>query len=136
VVVALAIVGVLGYIGYQQVRQFQTPVPPAVVAEPEPVAPPPTREPPAPPAAAEPVPTGLEVTVQARGLSWLRVVADDREVFAGFVRADDRRSWAARHSLTVRVGNAPAVTVLVNGQPVPLPPGRRVWQQTFTAEGR
>ncbi|MDQ7819568.1 MAG: DUF4115 domain-containing protein [Armatimonadota bacterium] len=141
-VIVLTVVGVLAYIGYQQLRQFQTPVP-AAVGEPPRPAPEPAPRPPAPaPAAPEPAPvirppsSGVEVTVQAVGLSWLRVLADGREVFTGFLRAGDRRTWTGERSLTVRVGNAPAVTVLVDGRPVRPPSGRRVWEQTFTAEGR
>ncbi len=134
--VLLGVAGVLGYIGYQQLRQLQAPLPSEAV-QPEPAVPPPAPAPaPQPPPAPVPAPRGVEVAVQAAGLSWLRVVADGREVFAGFLRQGDRRTWTAERSLTVRVGNAPAVTVLLNGRPVQPPPGRRVWEQTFTAEGR
>jgi cytoskeletal protein RodZ len=136
-VIVTATAGVLGYIGYQQLRQFQAPVPLPDDQRAEPASPPPAPAPaPPPPPATVPPPRGPVVEVVGTGVSWLRVVADGEQVFAGFVRAGDRRVWAAQRTLTVRVGNAPAVTVLLHGRPVQPPPGRRVWEQTFTAEQR
>src|SRR5207245_3321308 len=49
---------------------------------------------------------------------WVRAVADGAVVFEGFVNAGDRQAWEATRQITVRVGNAGAVDVSVNGRSV------------------
>lgn len=146
----LVLAGVLaiGVFAYLQVRQFAEPIPPQPVALPAP--PPAPRPQPAPPGSptqvtpevtAAPTPTPLRavpagrvaVEVRATDTSWLRVSADGERVFQGFVRAGDTRIWRAQGRLTIRVGNAPVVQVLVNGRPVQPRARGRVWEQTFTA---
>jgi len=56
------------------------------------------------------------VEVRATGRSWLLVVADQRPVFEGFVHAGDARRWDARAAIRIRVGNAGAVTLAVDGR--------------------
>jgi hypothetical protein len=139
----LTIVLILGFIGYQQLRQFAQPVPPSVsapVAEPVP--------PPAPPKPASVSPQakptvvsapqpagngGVELAVAARGSCWLYVVADGVEVFQGLVQAGDAPTWHARQRLTVRVGNVDVVALRVNGQLVQPQTQGKVWEGTFTA---
>lgn len=143
-IVLLAGFLVVGVFAYLQVRQFVEPVPPQAIAPPAP--PPAPRPQPAPPRSgvqATPLPSPapprvlpagrVTVEVRARDTSWLRVTADGERVFQGFVRSGDVRSWRAQRRLTIRVGNTPAVQVLVNGQPVQPKTPRRVWEQTFTA---
>lgn len=63
------------------------------------------------------VPGGsLEVEVGATGRSWIRVIADGQIVFEGFVYAGSTRRWRADKVLTIRVGNAGALTLLVDGR--------------------
>lgn len=128
---------VLILIGYQQLRQFAKPVPPpapppaAAVAEP---AHPPSPVAPGEPANQEPgAGAGVELVVQATGTSWLRVLADDQEIFQGLVHEGEVKVWRARERLTVRVGDTTAVSLQVNGQPVLSDVRRRVWEETFTA---
>ncbi len=125
---------VLILIGYQQMRQFAKPVPPpappeAAVAEP---AHPPAPGEPGEPAGQTPG-AGVELVVQATGTSWLRVLADDEEIFQGLVHEGEVKVWRARERLTVRVGDTTAVSLQVNGQPVLSDVRRRVWEETFTA---
>lgn len=143
---ALVIVLVLGYVGYQQVRRFAAPVSPpqtpSQAAQPAPPlpapAPRPTPSPPQPAPVQAPLPqptASAPVTVQLAATedSWIRIVADGERVFQGLLKAGDVRAWSAQSTLTVRIGNAPAVSVQVNGEPVQPPAGRRVWERTFTA---
>lgn len=148
-VLLLAVI-VLSIIGYQQLRQFNAPLPsreaqappapePAPVPT-EPVPPPavpaPAAEPVRPAPAARPQPPaaqGLAVEIKTSDTSWLRITADGTIVFEGLVHAGEARRWAARKQLTVRVGNMPVVEVLVNGQRVQPKTNDRVWEQTFTA---
>jgi cytoskeletal protein RodZ len=105
--------------------------PGATPAEPPVAAP----EPPPPPQPERPQPAivdGVGLEVRAQGTSWLRVTADGTRVFQGLMHEGEARSWQARRRLTIRIGNAPAVQVAVNGRRVPAPPGKRVWEQTFT----
>jgi cytoskeletal protein RodZ len=66
--------------------------------------------------------------------SWVRVVADGSVVFEGFVSAGDHQVWQGQHQVSLRVGNASALDLSVNGQSV----GRLgnpgdVVERTFTA---
>jgi cytoskeletal protein RodZ len=152
----------VGIIGYLQLRQFNEPVNPGAVTPPEGpaaqapapaprpetaaprgAAPGPTAQPVEPPVPAPaPVPPaeppqpaiidGVSVEIRTQGTSWLRVTADGTRVFQGLLHEGESRSWQARRRLTIRVGNAPAVQVAVNGRRVPPPSGKRVWEQTFT----
>lgn len=168
-VLVLAIL-VLGYIGYEQLHQFNAPVPQAespsgsqAVSQPAP----PPREPPAAPqpapepsaqpktpsapqpaipprapvappqltpAAKPPLAKGVEVQLSASDTSWVRVVADDQVLFEGKLYAGEIRTWRARQRLVVRLGNAPAIVVTINGKQVQPKPGPdRVWEETFMA---
>jgi len=77
-------------------------------------APTPTVPAPPPMVVAGPV----VVTVDASDRSWVRAVADGVTVFEGFLSAGDHQVWQANHQLSLRVGNASAVTVTVDGQSV------------------
>jgi cytoskeletal protein RodZ len=129
------------------------PAPPATVPAPPPAAPAPSQgagadpgakpaqppvaapEAPPPPQPEPPQPAvidGVALEVRTQGTSWLRVTADGTRVFQGLMHEGEARSWQGRRRLTIRVGNAPAVQVAVNGRRVHAPPGKRVWEQTFT----
>lgn len=73
---------------------------------------------PAPPAPSEPsvvFPGPLEVVVVANDRTWVRAIADGVIVYDGFVSPGERQSWQARHQVVIRVGNASALDVTVNG---------------------
>lgn len=132
---------IVGYVGYQGWRAFNAPVevaaPPAIRPAPAP-SPAPTPAP-APAAAPAPLPQvtapgTVAVTIRAQGSTWIRVTVDGRRTFEGFLILGDIRTWSGRE-VTVRLGNAPVSLVDVNGRRVAIPPGIRVWQQTF-AVGR
>lgn len=126
--------GVVVYVGYREIRAFyatpvevQQPVgfPPAeVAAEAAPELPLPA------PAAVD----GVRLALRAGDVSWLRVVADDRRVFEGFVRPGESRVWDARQTLSVIIGNAAAVSVHVNGRDLGTLGGPgEVVRRTFTS---
>lgn len=56
------------------------------------------------------------MSLTASGTSWLRVTADGQRVFQGFVHAGDARTWTADRELLIRIGNAGAVELTVNGR--------------------
>jgi cytoskeletal protein RodZ len=83
------------------------------------------------PAAGE---QNVVVSAQATDRSWVRVVSDGSVVFEGFVSAGDHQVWQGQHQVNLRVGNASALDLSVNGQSV----GRLgnpgdVVERTFTA---
>lgn len=146
---------IIGIVGYVQLREFNRPVPPQAVAPPESPTPAPATPPAAapqtpattePPIAAPEVPPtpqeapqpaaidGVTLEVRAEGTSWLRVTADGQRVFQGLLHEGDTQTWQARRRLTVRVGNMPVVQVTIDGRRVTAPPGKRVWEQTFTKQ--
>lgn len=78
----------------------------------------------------------LEVEIRAARRSWVLVIADDQAVFEGFVLAGETRLWRADRVLTIRVGNAGALTLLLNGRnlgPLGLP--GEVVTRTFKKDG-
>lgn len=80
-----------------------------------------TSEPPATGAASAgtlPVGQNIVITAQATDRSWVRVVSDDSVVFEGFVSAGDHQVWQGRRRVSIRVGNASALDLSVNGQSV------------------
>jgi cytoskeletal protein RodZ len=156
-VVLLLILAGLGYVGYEQWSAFNAPVglapappaarpspfedtPMAAVPRPTPVAPAPVAPPapapvapPRPPVTAPAAPAAaISLAIRATATTWVRVTSDGRRLFEGMLRAGETRSWTGSR-LTVRLGNAPAAVVEVNGRRIPTPAGLRVWQQTFTA---
>lgn len=141
-----AVVGLLwlGYVGYRQLRAFYSaPEPPE--SQPPPlveVSPAPTQAGPQGPDRVFPPPalageSAVRVILTAEDVSWLRVVADGRRVFEGFLRAGERREWEAGSSLHVVIGNAGGVRVQVNGQDLGIlgAPGEVV-RRTFTSRAR
>jgi uncharacterized protein DUF4115 len=76
----------------------------------------------------------LHVAVAASGHSWVRTVADGTTVFEGFVNAGDKQVWEAKRSLTVKVGNASAVDLSLNGKSLGrLGASGQVYEHTFSA---
>ncbi|MDI6772250.1 MAG: helix-turn-helix domain-containing protein [bacterium] len=107
----------------RQLWEFAQPVPPA--APPEGVA---------TPAAPVPIPSPVvgppetqtrsgatladqEVTVevQASGRSWLLVQTAAGPLFQGFINAGGAMRWQSKTPISLRAGNAGAITVIVNG---------------------
>ncbi len=106
----------------------------AAEATPQPQAAPQPQASPIAPAGATTQVTGSGITidVEATGRSWIRVVADDALAYEGFVTAGEQRRWQAKGSMTVRVGNAGAIAVRVNGKSVGSLGGRgEVVSRTF-----
>ncbi len=60
----------------------------------------------------------VTVAAIATDRSWVRAVADGITVFEGFLSAGDQQVWQAKRQLSVRIGNASAVALTVNGRPV------------------
>jgi serine/threonine-protein kinase len=56
----------------------------------------------------------LDVRVLEQG-SWMSVMADGQVAYQGNLPAGARRSWSAQESLWVRIGNAGATSISVNG---------------------
>ena len=81
-----------------------------------------------------PQPAPLNVAIAASGHTWIRAVADGTTVYEGFLNAGDKQTWQAKRSLTLRVGNAGAVTLSVNGKPAGSLGGPgQVYEHTFSS---
>ena len=108
-----------GYVGYTQLREFSRPVPTGTPAASPGSLSTPTAAPGATPAPAEspaPPTAGVTVALTTTGKSWVRVTADGERVFQGILDAGEARTWSAERELTIRIGNAAAVELTVNGQ--------------------
>ena len=105
------------------------------------VAPVTSGRPKPPPAAAAVPPTtrpvaGVLLVMRYEDRSWTRVVADGAQVFEGIPAAGERRTFRARRTVELTLGNAGAVALSVNGKGVDRE-GRSgaVWHGTFTPAG-
>jgi len=61
---------------------------------------------------------GVEVTVRITNRCWIRVIVDGQTsspIFEGELQAGETRTWKAKDRIDMRVGNAGAVQVTVNG---------------------
>jgi cytoskeleton protein RodZ len=99
-----------------------------------PAAPPAPGKAPGPPPPSLPKAAPLHVVVAASGHSWVRTVADGTTVFEGFLNTGDKQVWEAKRTLTVKVGNASAVDLSLNGKSLGRlgTPGE-VYEHTFSA---
>jgi cytoskeleton protein RodZ len=107
----------VGYVAYRELRAFMESRPQAVPAALRSPAPSPEASPtlePALPSAFLPA-SGVRLVLVADDLSWIRVVADGRRIFEGFIRGGERREWSGRERISIVLGNAGAVRVEVNG---------------------
>ncbi|MDJ0675153.1 MAG: DUF4115 domain-containing protein [Calothrix sp. MO_167.B42] len=79
-----------------------------------------TTQSPTPSATPSPTPSPaskqVEVTVELQGKSWLRVVADGKQVFQGILDKGAQKTWTAEKRLLIRSGNAGAVLISTNKQ--------------------
>jgi hypothetical protein len=78
---------------------------------------------------------GVTLDVRATGRSWLRIVADERILFEGFVDTGETRRWQAATAIRIRVGSAGAVALVVNGESLgPLGRLGEVVDRTFSRD--
>ncbi len=71
---------------------------------------------PTPSVTASPASKQVEVTLKLQGKSWLRVVADGKQVFQGILDKGAQKTWTAEKRLLIRSGNAGAVLISTNKQ--------------------
>ena len=70
----------------------------------------------------EPPGTGaVKVELVATEPVWVSVQRDGRPIFQGELQANEIRTVAANTEVTLRLGNAGGVTILLNGKPIPAP---------------
>lgn len=63
--------------------------------------------------------TSLELRIEVFGeRAWLLVQTDDQRAFAGILEPGATNVWTARERIVLRCGNAGAVRVVLNGQPL------------------
>lgn len=79
----------------------------------------------------------VEVGVTVKAESWIRVIADGKQLFEGLLPQGTQRTWVANDRLTMRVGNAGGVLVSHNEEEAkPLGELGQVEEVTFGAESR
>lgn len=134
--IGLIVVGVpLAAYFVRQLYEFSRPDLPAV-SQPVGAAPPVAPSPQAPPVGSQvpglaeapaaapeqratpllPLAGRVAVEVELTGVSWLLVVADGRTVFQGLLAAGEVRRWEGADAVRLRIGNAAAVRLVVNGR--------------------
>jgi cytoskeletal protein RodZ len=76
----------------------------------------PTFTPSPSPSPSQPVYTGIFLELVFTGTSWIQVTTDGVRQFQGELEAETYRSWYGEERIELRVGNAGAVLVTINGQ--------------------
>jgi transcriptional regulator with XRE-family HTH domain len=72
-----------------------------------------------------------------REVCWVRVVADGEESFSGNLQPGDKKTFRAKESIKIRLGNAGGVDVIYNGEKQPPVGGRgEVVDKEFTPPSR
>jgi hypothetical protein len=78
----------------------------------------------------------VTVTLRYRARVWTRATVDGRLAFDGVVAPGEQRSWTARRSLELALGNPSGVELAVDGRGLGRPNGHgRVWRGTFRPNG-
>jgi eukaryotic-like serine/threonine-protein kinase len=77
-------------------------------------------------------PASVTVTLRYRDRVWTQCKVDGRLVFDGIGTPGERRSWTARRSLDLVLGNPTGVELAMNGQVLGRPHGHgQLWRGTF-----
>jgi serine/threonine protein kinase len=77
-------------------------------------------------------PNSITVTLRYRARVWTQCRVDGRLAFDGVGTPGERRSWTARRSLDLVLGNPTGVEVVVDGQVLGRPHGHgRLWRGSF-----
>jgi eukaryotic-like serine/threonine-protein kinase len=77
-------------------------------------------------------PASITVTLRYRARAWTQCRVDGRLVFDGVGTPGERRSWTARRSLDLVLGNPTGVELVVDGQVLGRPNGHgRLWRGSF-----
>lgn len=77
----------------------------------------------------------VQVNLEATGDCWLEVQAEGKEIFAGMLRAKDKKTFEAKEKLIVKYGNIGVVKIVFNGEPVDLQGQHGVQVKTYTLQG-
>ncbi len=112
----MALVGLvfLGYLMKDLYRTLSTPGPTATIAhKPAPgVSPAPLRP------ALVPKSQPLKLTIRASQDCWMQVKSDDKVLFQEVLGKGREESWTANEAIELWVGNAAALTLILNGRPM------------------
>ena len=77
----------------------------------------------------------VQVELEATGDCWLEVQAEGKEIFAGILKAKDKKTFEAKEKLIVKYGNIGVVQAVFNGEPVDLQGQHGVQVKTYTLQG-
>ena len=77
----------------------------------------------------------VQVQMEATDNCWLEVKADGKEIFAGMMKAKDKRTFEAKDKLIVKYGNIGVMKLIFNGEPVDLQGQHGVQVKTYTLNG-
>jgi hypothetical protein len=76
--------------------------------------------------------TSITVTLRYRARVWTRCTVDGRLLFDGIGTPGERRSWTARRSVDLMLGNPTGVELVVDGRVLGRPNGHgRLWRGSF-----
>jgi hypothetical protein len=62
--------------------------------------------------------TKQKLSIEATSDVWLKVEADNKNVFEGTIVSGTRKSWDTNTIFTLKIGYAPGIKVFFNGKPI------------------
>lgn len=78
----------------------------------------------------------VQVAMEATGDCWLEVQADGKEIFAGMLRAKDKKTYEAKDKLIIKYGNIGVMKIAFNGENVDLQGEHGVAVKTYTLQSK
>ncbi|MBV8820595.1 MAG: DUF4115 domain-containing protein [Acidobacteriaceae bacterium] len=65
-----------------------------------------------------PLPADLQIELSATEETWVSLMPDGKEIFAGILQPAESRTLGARDSATIKTGNAGALSIRLNGRSI------------------
>lgn len=113
----LAVVGLVGGIFWWQMNDAPAAKPPVAAALPAKT----TEKTPSAPAVSTPPPATKDtVAIAAKfmGNCWTSVMVDGKTVYEGIPKSGESMNWEGRKDIVIKAGNAAAIEITKNGQPI------------------
>ena len=61
----------------------------------------------------------IQIQATATDDCWAEVTADGKQLYSGMLKANQKANWEAKEMLRIKLGNAGAVQISLNGRPLP-----------------
>ena len=72
-----------------------------------------------PPSAPAPAKGGVTIALTAAEPTWVRATSNDKVVFSGILQPNETKALSAPEKMTLKIGNAGALSISLNGKSIP-----------------